>query len=84
MIYHIKISEKKTYFTSARQRESITAGREFLSWATFMLDEMHMNYYRATVMVKTLLLMIQNGCEWGDLKKNGSSAIRFPDMEESI
>lgn len=35
----------------------------------FMLDEMHMNYYRATVMVKTLLLMIQNGCEWGDLKE---------------
>ena len=24
--------EKKTYFTSARRRESITAGREFLSW----------------------------------------------------
>ena len=36
---------------------------------TLFLDEMQMNYYRATVMVKTLLLMIQNGCEWSDLKE---------------
>ena len=33
-----------------------------------LLDEMDMDYYRATVWIKTLLLMIQNGCEWGDLK----------------
>lgn len=36
---------------------------------SLMLDEMHMNYYRATVMIKTILLMIQNGSEWGDLKE---------------
>lgn len=52
---------------------------------TFMLDEMHMNYYRATVMVKTLLLMIQNGCEWGDLKEK-MAVLPFdsPDMEEKV
>lgn len=52
---------------------------------TFMLDEMHMNYYRATVMVKTLLLMIQNGCEWGDLKeKMAILPFDSPDMEEKV
>ena len=52
---------------------------------TFMLDEMHMNYYRATVMVKTLLLMIQNGCEWGDLKEK-MAVLPFdsPDMEDKV
>ena len=50
-----------------------------------MLDEMHMNYYRATVMVKTLLLMIQNGCEWGDLKEK-MAVLPFdsPDMEDKV
>lgn len=47
---------------------------------TLFLDEMDMNYYRATVMVKTLLLMIQNGCEWGDLKEK--MAVLSCDSEE--
>ena len=34
-----------------------------------LLDELNLNYYRATVLVKTLLLMIQNSCEWEDLKE---------------
>ena len=33
-----------------------------------LLDEMKMDYYHATVMVKMLVIMIQNSCEWRELQ----------------
>ena len=33
-----------------------------------LLDEMNMDYYHATVMVKMLVIMIQNSCEWKELQ----------------
>ncbi len=36
---------------------------------TLFLDEIHMDYYPATVMIKTLLVMVQNSCEWEELKE---------------
>ncbi|MCD8019792.1 MAG: hypothetical protein LUF92_09510 [Clostridiales bacterium] len=32
------------------------------------LDDIKMEYYQATVMVKTLILLVQNGCTWEELK----------------
>lgn len=36
---------------------------------TLFVDQMHMDYYRATVLVKTLILMIQNSCELEQIKE---------------
>lgn len=36
---------------------------------SLFLDEIHMDYYPATVMIKTLLVMVQNSCEWEELKE---------------
>lgn len=49
------------------------------------LDEMQMSYYRASVMVKTLLLMIQNGCEWDDLiEKMAVLSFESEEMKEQV
>lgn len=34
---------------------------------TLFLEEMKMDYYRATVMIKMLIIMIQNSCQWKEL-----------------
>ncbi|MDO5147432.1 MAG: hypothetical protein Q4D60_10555 [Eubacteriales bacterium] len=33
------------------------------------LDDLHMDYYQATVLIKTLILMVQNGSDWKSIKK---------------
>lgn len=64
--YKIPEPEDLIYISEAGGLDNRWKGMRELG--NVFLDEMEMDYYQATVMVKMLVLMIQNSCEWKELQ----------------